>query len=31
MTPLTFDVAPDRLDASQLMHITIDVEFLIAQ
>ena len=31
MTPLTFDVAPDRLDASQLMHITIDVELLIAQ
>ena len=31
MTPLTFDVAPDRLDASRLTHITIDVELLIAQ
>lgn len=31
MTPLTFDVAPETLDASRLTHITIDVELLIAQ
>ena len=31
MTPLTFDVAPDVLDASALKHITIDAELLIGE
>ena len=31
MTPLTFDVVPDALDASALKGITIDVELLIAK
>lgn len=31
MTPLTFDIEPDTLDASALREITIDVELLIAK
>ena len=30
MTPLTFGIAPDSLDAGSLSEITIDVELLIA-
>ena len=31
MTPLTFDVSPDALDASALKEITVDAELLIGQ
>ncbi len=31
MTPLTFDVSPEKLDASALKEITIDTEILIAE